>query len=41
MDKLIKNAITEFNKYISQFDMNNPKISLKYYHTFRVADYAK
>ena len=41
MEEKYKNAIEEFNKYANQFDMNNPKISLKYYHTFRVADYAK
>lgn len=40
MDKLIKNAIEEFNNYTKQFDMENEMISRKYYHTFRVADYA-
>lgn len=41
MESIYKNAIEEFNKYIKQFDMTNEMISRKYYHTFRVADYAK
>ena len=41
MESIYKNTIEEFNKYISQFDMTNEMISRKYYHTFRVANYAK
>ena len=41
MESIYKNAIEKFNKYIEQFDMTNEMISRKYYHTFRVADYAK
>jgi len=28
-----------FDEYVSNFDMNNPKIDLKYHHTYRVVDY--
>lgn len=41
MESIYKNAIEKFNKYIEQFDMTNEMISRKYYHTFRVANYAK
>ncbi|MBO6233641.1 MAG: HD domain-containing protein [Clostridia bacterium] len=41
MENSYKNAIEKFNKYIKQFDMTNEMISRKYYHTFRVANYAK
>ena len=29
----------EFNKYVSNFDMNINKINRKYYHTYRVVGY--
>ncbi|MDO4996143.1 MAG: HD domain-containing protein [Bacilli bacterium] len=29
----------EFDRYTSEFDMNDPKIDLKYYHTYRVVEY--
>ena len=41
MEEKYKNAIEEFNKYTKQYNMNNEMISRKYYHTFRVANYAK
>ena len=41
MENIYENAIEEFNNYAKQFDMANEMISKKYYHTFRVADYAK
>lgn len=37
----IKKAIEEFNNYVKNFDFSNDMISKKYYHTFRVIDYAK
>ncbi len=30
----------EFDKYVKQFDFNNWMVELKYYHTYRVVDYA-
>lgn len=41
MEDRIRNAINEFNLYSSNFDLNNPKLKLKYDHTFRVVAYAK
>lgn len=41
MEEKYKNSIEQFNEFVKQYDMNNEKISKKYYHTFRVADYAK
>ncbi len=41
MENEYKKSIEEFNKYIKKFDMSNDKVSHKYYHTFRVVDYAK
>ena len=38
---MIDNAIIEFKKYISNYDLNNSDIKSKYNHTFRVTDYAK
>ena len=29
----------EFDRYTSEYDMNDPKIDLKYHHTYRVVDY--
>ena len=31
-------AIAIFEKYLSNFDKNNPKIKWKYIHSYRVAD---
>lgn len=31
----------EFDRYVSNFDMNLPKINKKYYHTYRVVDNAE
>lgn len=41
MEDRIRNAINEFNLYSQNFDLNNPKLKLKYDHTFRVVAYAK
>ena len=41
MEENYKKSIEEFKKYVENFDMKNGMISRKYYHTFRVADYAK
>ena len=38
---MIDNAICEFNKYISDYDLNNSDIKRKYDHVFRVQSYAK
>ena len=29
----------EFDRYTSEYDMNDPKIDLKYHHTYRVVEY--
>lgn len=31
----------EFNKYVNTFDLNNPRVSLKIAHTYRVVNFAK
>lgn len=31
----------EFNKYVNTFDINNPRVSLKIAHTYRVVNFAK
>lgn len=41
MEEDIEKAIDEFNRYAEKFDLNNEMIKRKYYHTFRVVDYAK
>ncbi|MBQ3414391.1 MAG: HD domain-containing protein [Clostridia bacterium] len=41
MEISIENSICEFKKYVKNFDFENNNISMKYYHTFRVVDYAK
>ena len=41
MENYINKSINEFEKYVSNFDFSNDMISKKYYHTFRVVDYAK
>lgn len=38
---MIDSQIEKFKKYVNKFDFNNEDISRKYYHTFRVVDYAK
>ena len=40
MKKNLEKAINNFKKYVQNFDFNNPKIESKFYHTFRVMDYA-
>lgn len=37
----IQNAKKEFEKYVSAYDMENPKIELKRQHTYRTIDIAK
>jgi putative nucleotidyltransferase with HDIG domain len=37
----INNARKVFTKYVSNYDMSNPKINLKYNHTLRVASISK
>ena len=37
---MINKEIEEFNKFISNYDINNEAIKMKYNHTFRVVDYA-
>lgn len=41
MENKIEKAVEEFNKYTQNFDLDNEMIKRKYYHTFRVVDYAK
>ena len=41
MEEKIEKSIEEFKKYVNTFDFSNDKISRKYFHTFRVVDYAK
>ena len=41
MEEKYKNAVAEFNKFTNKYNHDDPMISRKYYHTFRVADYAK
>lgn len=38
---MLDNAIEEFKKYTAKYDLNIVFLNLKYYHTFRVVDYAK
>lgn len=40
MKDRFEKAIDEFNKYAKKFDLENEMIKRKYYHTFRVVDYA-
>ena len=37
----MKKELEFFEKYVSEFDMNNPKVKHKYDHTYRVVNYMK
>lgn len=41
MKNKIRESIEEFNKYTKNFDLNIPKLKMKYDHTFRVIAYAE
>ena len=37
----LENAKNEFKKYISNYDLNNPEITRKVGHSYRVAEISK